>query len=155
MRRCVAPFPASSSHPTPSETLAMTTSTTFVAPASTACKSAFTPAASTVSARAPPSVAVVAVKAPAGAAPPVQMVAATPPPSVAHAGRAIAPSARAYAQRGPVTAPVIEKEVNEGDPYLRETMKQYVPPLLTSAFIYGCVALSHVSAAIATVMPPM
>lgn len=133
----------------------MTTSTTFVAPVSTACQSAFTPAASTVSPRAPPTVAVVAVKAPVGTAAPVQMIAAPPPPSTTGAGRAVTPSARAFAQRGPVMAPVVEKEVNEGDPYLRETMKQYVPPLLTTAFLYGCVALSHVSAAIATVMPPV
>lgn len=129
----------------------MTTSTTFVAPASTAGQSAFTPAATTVTARAPPTVAVVAVKAPAGSSPPVTMIAAPQQ----QAPRAVAPAARTYAQRGPVVAPVVEKEANEGDPYLRETMRQYVPPLLTTAFLYGCVALSHVSAAIATVMPPV
>lgn len=51
--------------------------------------------------------------------------------------------------------PPMEPEVNEGDPYLRETMRQYVPPVLTSAFLYGCVALSHAGAAMSAGLPPM
>lgn len=133
----------------------MTTSTTFVAPVSSVGQSAFTPATTTVTARAPLTVATVAVKAPVGTTSPVQMIAVTPPPSNAGATRSVPPAAASVAQRGPVVAPVVEKEVNEGDPYLRETMRQYIPPLLTSAFIYGCVALSHVSGAIAAVMPPL
>jgi len=82
---------------------------------------------------------------------PVKAIPATPPPSAA---RATAPGARQVASRGPAVA-TPEKEANEGDPYLRETMRQYVPGLLTSAFVYGCIALSNLSATIGTMPSPM
>lgn len=48
-----------------------------------------------------------------------------------------------------------EEEANEGDPYLRETMKQYVPPLVTTAFVSGCVALGEAAALVSEVLPPL
>jgi len=84
---------------------------------------------------------------------PVKAIPATPPPS---ATRTTAPAARQIASRGPAVAVVEEeKEANEGDPYLRATMRQYVPGLLTSAFLYGCIALGNLSATIGTMPSPM
>ncbi|GAB0495884.1 hypothetical protein MMPV_007193 [Pyropia vietnamensis] len=48
-----------------------------------------------------------------------------------------------------------EEEANEGDPYLRETMKQYVPPLVTTAFVSGCVALGEAAALVSALLPPL
>lgn len=48
-----------------------------------------------------------------------------------------------------------EGEANEGDPYLRETMKQYVPPLVTTAFVSGCVALGEAAALVSELLPPL
>lgn len=48
-----------------------------------------------------------------------------------------------------------EEEANEGDPYLRETMKQYVPPLVTTAFVSGCVALGEAAALVSELLPPL
>lgn len=67
---------------------------------------------------------------------------------------ATAASSRAEPPPG-TAASTDEKEANEGDPYLRETMKQYVPPLLTTAFVSGCVALGEAAALVSEVLPPL
>lgn len=46
----------------------------------------------------------------------------------------------------------VVEEATDGNPYLGEKMKQYVPPLLASAFPCGCVALNHVRAATAAIL---
>lgn len=67
---------------------------------------------------------------------------------------AAAASSRAEPPPGP-DASTDEEEANEGDPYLRETMKQYVPPLVTTAFVSGCVALGEAAALLSEVLPPL
>lgn len=102
---------------------------------------------------------------------PAQLAEAAATRAAAATARVAAARERVQAERAAAAAPVPEPpagppaassadeeeegEANEGDPYLRETMKQYVPPLVTTAFVSGCVALGEAAALVSELLPPL